>query len=203
MKILSFFLIFFLFISFVNSQALPVRKDSSALEIECLFPLETENIWRYDIYLENKKVGILQMEVLKDHPEESKRRKFPKDFFSDFPDGVRYFVRIIDNYQKRTVMKQVLKDYRGFLYLVDESIDKLYPFLKDSLREGDQVGNSVVTSSGLKTFQGRSLSTVVLKDLDKDIVEEYMSQTGLYYYKNGAMEYKLTAAMVKFCGLGR
>lgn len=201
MKILSFFLIFFLFIFSVHSQTLPVRKESSALEVECLFPLATENMWRYDIYLEDKKVGILQMEVLKDQPEESKRRKFPKDFFSELPDVATYFVRIIDNYQKRTVIKEVLKDFRGFLYLMDESIDKLYPFLKDSLREGDQVGNSVVTSTGSKTFQGRSLSTIVLKDLDKDIVEEYMSNTGLYYYKKGGMEYKLTAAMVKHCGL--
>ncbi|AKP27829.1 hypothetical protein [Leptospira interrogans] len=108
-------------------------------------------------------------------------------------------IKFEDSYLKKTYDQRVFHYYQGYVYLFDLQEKKLFPFLRQYLREGDQIGNRVVTSSGTKSFQGKRLQSFVLKDLTEPIVEEYMEYTGLYYYKNGNLEYKLESATVKHC----
>ncbi|TGK33788.1 hypothetical protein EHQ12_17045 [Leptospira gomenensis] len=209
MKVIYVLLMYFSFVLLIYPQP---ANDSylQSSKVECLFPLEVENTWQYDIFYEGKKTGILRMEVLKKTHEVIAFEKFPEGFHEQrFMDGADFYdIKITDSYKKTTTYKQILKVntpssepwvYQRFFLIKDQSSDQFYPFLRHELREGDQIVNTIVTSSGTKTFQGKTLFTVVLKDLEKDVVEEYMSHTGLYYYKNGALEYKLSGAMVKRC----
>lgn len=194
MKLHSFLLILFTLLSLtIQTKTVHAYQEQKN---NCLFPVKDGNLWQYQIYKDGQKVGVLKMEVVDGKEDNTK----VSDLLGElYPDSWTGSIKFEDSYLQKTYYQSVFNYYAGYVYLFDLQEKRLFPFLRQYLREGDQIGNRVVTSSGTKSFQGKRLQTFVLKDLNEPIVEEYMEYTGLYYYKNENLEYKLEAAMVQNC----
>lgn len=157
--------------------------------ISCIYPLETGMTWNYDIIVGGIKKGELFVKV------ESKGSKKGKHVrFDDTNVSLDEFtLSFKDTYRNKTYDKKIIRDYNS-LHLYDANKKKYYPFLKTYLMQNDRFGNLIAMEIKKVIFKGKENETITLLDVDNpDYMEMYMKKVGLYYYRNGDLEYKLNA----------
>ena len=147
-----------------------------------LFPLKAGVVWQYKIYNSGAPVGTLRVEV-KSREQIDKTREWGPALVE---------VTYKDTYKRVNTTKTLLQSW-STVFIKNKNDGKFYPFTRNHWRLGERFGRLLVTDIVQKKskFSKWEPALVTLRHLDKDYVERYLEGVGLYYYKNGTLEYKL------------
>lgn len=163
-------------IDFSEGQSMPNTVNS-------LFPLKTGITWTYQIYKAGQPVGTLEATVTKATEIDTRWNwKIPV-----------YTVQLKDSFKNKTWEIEILNSFDDYYIKRNGTY---YPFMRDRLTCGDQLGDMLAIAVDFERFNNSTLLVVTLQHISSDIQEKYLQNTGLFYYRNDDLEYKLVKANV-------
>jgi len=161
--------------------------DGKKRYISCAYPLGKDFQWTYDIFKAGFKQGELKVSV--ENIEEKKERNEEYEYDNTYSEIT---MRFEDTYKNSTYNK-VIQSIYSTMYIYDTNKRKSYPFIFSYLQLNNRIGNLIAIDIEKKEFKNEERYTIILLDPDNaNYSEIYMEGVGLYYYRKGDLEYRLT-----------